>query len=76
MDVGVVLVGLAVLGLLAGMIGLGGLEAARGRDLAWRRIAGERRRIREERQRLQVMQETIERCRDCPYRGAADDPFA
>jgi hypothetical protein len=76
MDVGVVLIGLAVLALLAGAVGLSSRDESVGRDRAWRDIATERRRNWEERQRLRCLLETLDRCHDCPYRPRPDNaPF-
>lgn len=72
MDLTVTLIGLAVLVGLAVIIGLAQSADRGARNRAWRGIAAERRRCWEERQRLQQLTETIQRCRNCPFRRRTD----
>jgi hypothetical protein len=72
MDVGVVVVGLAVLLLLAVAVGLRKQDEGLARERAWREIAEERRRNWEERRHLEDLRTDLELCRDCPYRAHPD----
>ena len=73
MDGVVIVVGLALLAVLAVTIGRVTRDGYGGTDRAWRAIAAERRRNWEERQRLQRQQTELRRCRYCPFRDAPPD---
>ena len=65
MDLYVIMFGVIFLVGLAVAAGLAGVTHQRSVTRAWRAIALERQRVWEERRRIL---ESIERCRDCPYR--------
>jgi hypothetical protein len=68
MNVAIVAGGLAVL--LAFTFAIGILRAEEiSQEVAWRRIAAERRRIHEEEQRLRELCAGIDWCRNCPFRS-------
>ncbi|WP_214402898.1 hypothetical protein [Pseudonocardia lacus] len=71
-----ILIGVVLLALLAGAIGLRSRDESVHRDRAWREIATERRRIWEERQRLEDLLESVDLCEECAHRHrASHNPF-
>jgi hypothetical protein len=73
MDVGVIVVGLAVLAVLAATIGRITRDGYGGTERAWRAIAAERRRNWEERQRLLQLRNEVRACWYCPFRDSPPD---
>ena len=69
MDGGVIVIGLALLTVLAVTIGRITRDGYGGTERAWRAIAAERRRIWEEHQRIRQLHDELDRCRDCPFRN-------
>ncbi|MGH3564757.1 MAG: hypothetical protein ACRDRH_01720 [Pseudonocardia sp.] len=70
----VIVGGLTILILLAVIVGISLADDRQSRRRAWRNIARERRRIREERHRLQNVDPLPPRCRDCPLRPDLSEP--
>jgi hypothetical protein len=68
MSIGLVVVGVALLGVIATVIGLAQREERIARDRTWREIAHERRLLWEERQRLEALVAEMALCRECPLR--------
>jgi hypothetical protein len=68
MSIGLVVVGVALLGVVATVIGLAQREERIARDRTWREIAHERRLLWEERQRLEALVAEMALCRGCPLR--------
>lgn len=70
----VIVGGLTVLILLAVIVGISLADDRQSRRRAWRNIARGRRRIWEERQRLQNVDPLPPWCRDCPLRPDLSEP--
>jgi hypothetical protein len=70
MSIGLVVVGVALLGVIATVIGLAQREERIARDRTWREIAHERRLLWEERQQLEALVAEMALCRGCPLRAA------
>ncbi len=68
MNIAVIVGGLALLVLLALVIGLMNADERGARNRAWRGIARERRHNWEERRRNRELRESLDCCRDCPFR--------
>jgi hypothetical protein len=72
MGIGMVVVGVALLGVIATVVGLLQREERIFRDGTLREIAQERRRLWEEQQRLEALVAELEACRRCPLRPGAE----
>jgi hypothetical protein len=68
MSIGLIVVGVALLVVVAVVIGLAQREERIARDRTWREIAHERRELWEERRRLEALVAELAMCRGCPLR--------